>query len=56
MSQIEAQKQTHEALIARIATGELVHHNGVYVPQWAIQEGEADREKPTLWYKPLSQM
>ncbi len=36
MSQLDHQKQVHERLIAQIAAGklgELVEHNGVFVPQ-----------------------
>lgn len=54
-SQIEEQKRTHEDLIQRIARGKLVEHNGVFVPDWAIQE-ETDREKPTLWHGPISKL
>lgn len=59
MSQLDHQKQVHERLIAQIAAGklgELVEHNGVFVPQWAIQDETSGREKPTLWYGPISQL
>lgn len=58
LSWVEHQKQVHEDLIAQIAAGklgELVEHNGVLVPRWAIQD-ETDREKPTLWHGPISKM
>ncbi len=59
MSLLDHQKQVHEMLIAQIAAGklgELVEHNGVLVPQWAIQDETSGREKPTLWYGPISSM
>ena len=55
-STLDVQKEAHQRLMDLIAKSELVEHNGVYVPRWAIQDESGWRELPTKWCDPISRL
>lgn len=55
---IPAQKVAHNKLMRVIAQGELINHNGVMIPKWAIppQSTESEWELPTIWSEPIARL